>query len=342
MAYSALTNRLFVVQQSAGNAYGFSVSLTGFAPEFVCAVGGQTNGAPAIIGTVAATERMLVANSGNDKMWAVGGTGGACDLNQVTSLLVGAAGPATVGPPMSDGGTVYFAYGDTGLAKVSFDSNVGFGMPTKHDLTQVVLGSAALVGNVFYGENKTYHSISPADLTTQAWTAAGAGAMATAVTAPPVVADALVFGAATLSDGHLRGFDAGTGALAVDYAGAGSIGAPSPVAMGSDKVIYFSDSGLNELAAVRYTKPPSASTTLVWRFIGTSVGAGAASLTFAGPGSEPTIDPNGVLYFGADNGNVYALMTDSGGAAVPTGGTNWPRVGFDNCNAGNNSYTNCR
>jgi len=167
--------------------------------------------------------------------------------------------------------------------------------------------------------------------------------MTSTVTAAPVVSDAVVFGTATLNDGHLRGFDSTTGALAVDYSATPSIGAPSQVTVGADKVIYFSDGGQNELVAVRYVKPPpTASATLQWRFVGTSVGATSTNVSFIGPGSEPTLDPTGVLYFGADNGHVYALMTDSGGAAVPTAGTNWPRIGFDNCNSGNSSYANCR
>ncbi len=342
MAYSPLTNKLYVVQQNASNAYAFSLSSAGFTTEFVCSLGGQTNGAPAVIGATAANERMLVGDTGSNLLWAIGGTGGSCPANQLKSVSVGMA-PGTVGTPISDGATVYFAYGDTGIAKVPFGLPAGFGTLVQHNLTQVIVGSPSLVGNLFYGENKNYHALSPADLTTQAWTAAGAGAMNSAITAAPVISDSLVFGAATVTDGHVRAFDQGTGADTVDFpAAAASIGAPSAIAVGADNVIYFSNSGQNELAAVKYTKPPAASAARLWRFKGGSVGSGAANLTFVGPASEPIVDSSGVLYFGADNGNVYALMTDSGGAAVPTGGTNWPRVGFDNCNSGNNSYTNCR
>ncbi|MFL5310920.1 MAG: hypothetical protein ACJ79H_10750 [Myxococcales bacterium] len=341
MAYSPLTNKLYVVQQNASNAYAFSLSVGGFTTEFVCTLGGQTNGAPAVIGSSGASERMLVADTGSNLLWAIGGTGGSCPANQLKSVSVGAATPGTVGAPISDGATVYFAYGDTGIAKVPFSLPNGFGTLVKNDLTQVVVGSLSLLDSLFYGENKNYHAVDPVGLTTQAWTTAGAGGMSSAITAPPVISDSLVFGVATVTDGHVRAFDQGTGADTVDFPATASVGAPSAVAVGVDNVIYFSDSGQNEMVAVKYTKSPGASAARVWRFKGTSVGSGASNVTFTGPGSEPTMDSSGVIYFGADNGNVYALMTDSGGAAVPTAGTNWPRVGFDNCNSGNNSYTNC-
>src|SRR5207237_8550444 len=102
-----------------------------------------------------------------------GCTRGVCPANQLKAVSLGVA-PGTVGTTRSDGATVYLAYGDTGIAKVSFSLAAGFTSLTQQNLTQVIVGSPSLVGNLFYGENKNYHSLDPSNLTTQAWTTAGA------------------------------------------------------------------------------------------------------------------------------------------------------------------------
>jgi hypothetical protein len=77
----------------------------------------------------------------------------------------------------------------------------------------------------------------------------------------------------------------------------------------------------------------------------------AAAWSFTGNGTaslssvtgEPTIDASaanaGTIYFGDSSGNIFALITDSGGPLAPTAGSTWPRVGFDNCNSGNTSLS---
>ena len=48
-----------------------------------------------------------------------------------------------------------------------------------------------------------------------------------------------------------------------------------------------------------------------------------------------------MLYFatGTALGEVYAIITDSGGPFAPSAGSTWLRVGYDNCNSSNTAFT---
>jgi hypothetical protein len=48
-------------------------------------------------------------------------------------------------------------------------------------------------------------------------------------------------------------------------------------------------------------------------------------------GTEATLGPDGVLYFGDTGGHLYALFVDDTQKARAAG--DWPRTGFDNCNS---------
>jgi outer membrane protein assembly factor BamB len=62
--------------------------------------------------------------------------------------------------------------------------------------------------------------------------------------------------------------------------------------------------------------------------------ASNAQIALSGVGTEPAIDDQGILYFGQDSGNVYAIITDVG-TPLPADGADWPRIGFDRCNSAN-------
>ena len=83
--------------------------------------------------------------------------------------------------------------------------------------------------------------------------------------------------------------------------------------------------------------PAVTTPTPLWTF------TGPAAAPLAGIGTEPTIDDNGIVYFGQDSGNVYAIITDGATVAPPAGaGADWARTAFDRCNSANASYTGCR
>jgi hypothetical protein len=164
----------------------------------------------------------------------------------------------------------------------------------------------------------------------------------------PIVHDGLVFGFADSQNGPLRAFystSAGAnmaGSLAFAYPSlTGSAGRVSPVAVAGQRTIYFTDSGNRELVALQYATGPSAPPAVKWKYQGEIAFLGSKDTRFTGGGAEPVIAADGALYF-VDGSSVYAILTDTGAGATPAGGTNWPRVAFDNCNSGNSSYTNCQ
>jgi hypothetical protein len=169
--------------------------------------------------------------------------------------------------------------------------------------------------------------------------------MSDAILAPPVVGNGLVIGAADINDGLLRAFLASDGSTAFSYnPTAPAKSALSPVAISGTvpPVYYFSD-GSGELNAAAQSGTTGASP-LSWASPFKGKIAVGMDLSFANYGTEPVIGPDGTLYFAASNAsnaNVYAIMTDTGPGVAP-GPTNWPRVGFDNCNSNNSSLTNCQ
>jgi hypothetical protein len=171
--------------------------------------------------------------------------------------------------------------------------------------------------------------------------------MGDTILAPPIISSGLVFGAADANDGLLRAFQATDGAPAFSYnptnpakSALSAVGISSTV----PPVYYFSD-GSGELnAAVQNGTGGARAPNWDSSFKGKI--APGMDLSFTSYGTEPVIGPDGTLYFAANNAtntnaNVYAIMTDTGPGVAP-GPTNWPRVGFDNCNSNNSSLTNCQ
>jgi outer membrane protein assembly factor BamB len=163
--------------------------------------------------------------------------------------------------------------------------------------------------------------------------------MLASITSGPVVSGGLLFGVATAVDGSLRAFNtAGTtpGSPAFAFA-TGSVN--SQVAIGADPttpVYYFTD-GKGELNAISRTGSTAAAALAAgWNAAFT----GPATIT--GAVAQPTLAADGTLYFGTDNGTIYAIGTDSVNGGVVPGATNWPRIGFDNCNSNNSSLQNCQ
>jgi outer membrane protein assembly factor BamB len=242
------------------------------------------------------------------------------------------------------GTTVYVAYdnsaattNDRGVISASFDGAT-FG-PSPHALTVVpsnatVLTTVAIADDIFFGDGLSgatknfYRFGASLASATPVWTSSSIAAVAL----PPVVSRGLVLGVST---GRLLGFAKSTGATQFTYPapGAADLTTLSAPATGRDGTLYFTDSANSELVAL----PPVATPTPIWTF------TGPAAALLAGIGTEATLDDNGVLYFGQDSGNVYAIITDGASTPPPAGsGADWPRIGFDRCNSANASYTNCR
>jgi outer membrane protein assembly factor BamB len=151
--------------------------------------------------------------------------------------------------------------------------------------------------------------------------------------APPTVYRGFAYGVAG-GTGRLYAYRKSDGAIAWSYLGGTSLGSVSPVSPGADGILYFSDSANNEFVAIDpSTGTPTTSPTGLWRF------KGPTGVALSGVGTEATIDAKGILYFGQDSGDVYALITDVGDPTPPTGlGADWPRTGFDRCNSSNASF----
>jgi len=165
-----------------------------------------------------------------------------------------------------------------------------------------------------------------------------------ALNAPPLVTSNLVYASPGAADGSIHGFlrtDGSTTSPAFSFQPNAVKKSISAVAFGKETnpVIYLTDSG-NELVAMTSDLLGGGALAAGWTvaFKGTLVNG--TDVSFTGFTSELAMGSDGTLYFGADNAKVYAIMTDSGGTFAPSN-TSWPRVGFDNCNSGNSSYTSC-
>jgi len=162
---------------------------------------------------------------------------------------------------------------------------------------------------------------------------------ASTVSSPVTVARGLVLSESGTPTNNITAFTkasaSATGTVAFIYPATGGIGSISPIATGPNGTLYFTDSGNNELVA--------AAPTGTAQFTLTGVVTADAAVALAGVGTEPTLDDNGILYFGQDSGNLYAIITDGTATPPPAGsGADWPRTGFDRCNSANRSFANCR
>jgi hypothetical protein len=340
MAFSPTTKLLYVTQDTLHTVFAYDMAHA-IAPAlaYSCLIGGSPSisGSPAIAGTTVANERVLVADSGNHQLWGFLRNGSTCDNFLSKSITVGTG---SVRAPTSDGANIFIPYGGTGIASSDLVSVVA-GSPAAalHPLTISIIGPVVLTsGGLYFADSGSYRSF-PLDVGTQIWSTPVA-----LVNAPPIVHGGLVFGFGDNNDNKLHAFVQSSGSTAspgftfgtvLGNVSAGTIGT-----VGATPVIYFADDGPLELAAVSYS---AGAPTQLWSFKGTGLKTpGNVSVAVAALGTEPTMDSSGTLYFGAGS-VVYALITDStSGPVTPVGGTNWPRVGFDNCNSGNSSYTNCQ
>jgi hypothetical protein len=342
-ATSATDPVLYVAQTNT--VVGLHIRSSGASSFFSCGLG--STGAPTLslfgggptaqVLAVATTSRILVALAEDPA------APGVCrSINPNASL--GGAATAKVGAPVMLGSTVYVAYdnsvattNDRGIISVSFDGSTL--VPSPHALTVVpsnatVLTTVAIADDIFFGDGLSgatknfYRFGASLASATPVWTSTSVAAVAL----PPVVSRGLVLGVST---GRLLGFAKSTGATQFTYPApaAADLTNLSAPATGRDGTLYFTDSANSELVAL----PPVATPTPIWTF------TGPAAALLAGIGTEATLDDNGVLYFGQDSGNVYAIITDGASTPPPAGsGADWPRIGFDRCNSANASYTNCR
>jgi len=241
---------------------------------------------------------------------------------------------------------VYVAYdnsvaitGDLGVITTAFNGTA-FSAPATHPIAAAPYASGALsvvsiADDLFFGDGlnskKVYRF-------TTGFASVWSGAAST-VSAPVTVARGLVLSQSAAPTNNLTAFNKGSSTanatVAFTYPATGGIGSISPVATGPNGSLYFTDSVNSELVAIGSNG--SAQWTL------TGVVTADAAVALAGVGTEPALDNNGILYFGQDSGNLYAIITDLATVPPPAGsGADWPRVGFDRCNSANSAFTNCR
>jgi hypothetical protein len=339
MAFSASTKTLFALTNSS-SVYVFPVSNSGpTALPSVCNLGptASSSGSPVLVGFPSLPEVAIVADAGNGRVQVISGTGG-CSITTnllVTTISNVLGSPTTDGAPLS--ANIYLPSGGADIAHLTWD-----GMRLTL-LTHTIVNLNAITGvlpvgtGLFFGDdNKNFASFTTSF--TSRWTGPS---LAAPIAAGPIIHDGYLYGLASAVDGQLHVLDVSTGAQSWQFpSDTTKIGSISVPVIGGSNTVYFTDSANRELVAVQYSKVPSATTAKVWAFNGESNFRGADT-RFTGGGAEPVIGADGTLYF-VDGSSVYAIMTDTGAGATPAGGTNWPRVAFDNCNSGNSSYTNCQ
>jgi hypothetical protein len=335
-AFSANTKNLYVLTNST--AYVFSISALGpSASAFVCSLG-LSSGSPIILGSTRSNEIAIVADSLNNQIVALSGNGSCI----VRGLAIVPNANKVLGAPTTDGAAgvsnIYVPSGGNDVTHLFWDG-VALAVSSHTGIALNVVTAPLLVGPslIFGDDNKNY-----ASFTTNFGARWTGPTLAAVPSLAPVVHDGYVYGAAGAVDGHLHALYEGTGLQAWQYPNdpAVKIGTISTPVIARLSALYFTDSGNSELVALPYSTTPGQSALPVWVFKGQSNFRGADT-RFTGGGAEPVIGPDGALYF-VDGSSVYAILTDTGAGATPVGGTNWPRVAFDNCNSGNSSYTNCQ
>jgi hypothetical protein len=342
--FSPTTKTLYAASEGGSSVVALTVAPASLASAYTCTIASTViNGPPAIISSSVsgvATEFAMLADSHFHRLYAATNVSGSCDFSG-TALPV-TVGTGSVRSPTTDGVNVYAQYQGRGIAKVPFVSGA-FQTVVLKDLSATgAFGGANLVGATFFlAFNSNYQSYTTdfSGTVSGIWTNTGTnGAMNDLVASSPVINGGLVVGTAGINDGVLRVFNASDGAPAFSYT-AGTTVSQVAIDSSATPVYYFTD-GNGQLNAIsRVSNGSTAAIAAKWTAPFTGATGG---VPFTGSTGEPTLASDGTLYFGADNGTVYAIATDSPGGAVPTGGTNWPRVGFDNCNSNNSSLTNCQ
>jgi len=242
------------------------------------------------------------------------------------------------------------------LSSVAFSGN-GFGaVADAGSFTVTVFGTVSIAGSLFFGNRNVpaqLFSYSASPNFTLNW-ATSSTALGNGLNASVVVDGSYAFAAPLgANDGQLHAFNRSDGVEAWRWeAGttrSGNISAPS---FGSDGAIYFGSSSPAQLLPLKVVSnaPSLASNwTSAYKGSSTQITAGvigppviaSTNTTVDGLPTEPVIGASGVLYFatGTSTAKVFALITDSGGPLAPVAGTTWPRVGYDNCNSSNTSFS---
>ena len=346
MAYSPNTQLLYVVPGNSG-ASAYAMSLTGSSQatagvgSVITCTGSKLVGSPSLIKGANGTEYAMIpdVNPGAtvDQLDAFAVAGSSCSsAHSMTSTTLADTWSGIVSTATTDGTTVFVGHDDTSLAKATFSNGVFQNLTEALGFSSDVISEMGLTTSLYLADvtpTARYRAYVPNTLLpVSSWNSASAAGATNSVSAQtPIVSSSYVFGSFDPSrDGHLHAFDPTTGSSLFTYpTDSTKIGSISPVALGSDNVVYFSDSNNSELIALTTANnAPLVS----WKFTGTS-GVNISSVT-----TEPTIDSTGDMYFGDSAGNVFAIITDSPSTLAPVAGSTWPRVGFDNCNSGNTAF----
>ncbi len=352
VAYSSATKTLYVLGDNANKLFTYTVGASSAVFAYYCPLllgtNGQAVGAPALINS-GGKEFALVSDSALNQLWAFTGTTGSCSFSS-KSFNNQTAWTSITNPPTTDGTLVYLPHDITHLSSVPFtagtfgtvaDAGGGFAVP--------ILGPVSIASALFFGDSNAVahlYSYTPAFAASANWTPGTSALIGGALNAPTVVGSTYAFAPATSGEGHFHAFNKVNPSTSFVWAtggGAGSkIGNSSAPALGADGVVYFSDDTNKELVPLQISSNvPSLSVTWASTFQGSAgqvISSGPTDTLIDSLGTEPTLDASGVLYFGTQAGKVYALITDSGGPQLPSAGSTWPRVGFDNCNSSNTAF----
>jgi hypothetical protein len=258
-------------------------------------------------------------------------SGGSCGLVDSRSFGSTSARP-TVGPPSANGSNIYFGYNDaeaggTGnvtIESISFNGSFGTASTTNIALEPTVSGATkAAVSpalDLFFG-NDFNHKLY--DYTTALVPSHTSPSLTSALFAQPTVSGVLVFGMTN----QLIAYNSSD--LSSAWTALTSVTQVTPPAVGVG-MLYLSDASAKVIHAID-SLTGTTTRSDKWTYGGSGTTA-ISSLT-----TEPTLAPDGTLYFGDSVGKVYAIITDS--AQATTGANDWPRTGYDNCNSNHAANT---
>lgn len=290
-------------------------------------------GSPIVFGggssarVIAASQDALVAFS-----TSLSASGGGC--LQPTFY---APAPAPVfGPPSASGDTIYFGYdnhiatlNDYGIKSIKFTVGafvtpaVGVNL-NRQPTAGTVAAPISPASDLFYGVNGDHLFYRyKANLSAQVWASSPPLASTVNIFFQPLVVGSVAYGGADA----LYSYNATTGAApATGWPIATNTGSQvSPPTVATNALFVADKSSPPRMGAYDLTGVSR------WSYAPTGVTAIATIAT------EATLGPDGVLYFGDASGHIYALFSDA--TPLASGGSDWPRTGFDNCNS-NHGGTN--
>jgi hypothetical protein len=348
-AYSSTTQRLYVLGDNAVQMFAYDVGnvVSGVAPRsFACTLddailsSGLATGSPTIL--TGTPERVLVADSGEHRLWAFqkATTAGTCATVDKTNN--GGLWAGSVNAPTTDGANIFLAHDGNALSALTFTAGAFGAVHNAVPFSIGVFGPVSIAGNLFFGDTNAgphlYSYSSDGSTFTSSWTTTAA--LADPLNASAVVTSSLVFGVPFgTNDGHFHAFNKSSGIATFTWpTTAAKIGTVSAPALGVDGLIYFTDSN-RELLVLNNT--PAVPTAWGASFTGSAAQTIPASTNtlIDSVSTEPTLDASGALYFGTQAGKIYSIITDSNGTLAPVAGSTWPRVGYDNCNSNNTAFS---